>query len=584
MYRVVTRGAVIRLSAILLALAFVLVPGTATGQSAGEAPSHDAFDLLIRGGNVLDGTGNPWFRADVGVLDGRIVAVGDLSGASAARELDATGLMVAPGFIDIHSHATMTGDDAWRRAAPSLVAQGITTVVVNQDGRSAWPIREQIETLRELGHGPNAVVLVGHGEVRRRAMEGDVARTMTDAELDRIRALVREGMEDGAWGFSAALEYNPGRYADTDEVVELAREVRQYGGVFVSHQRSEGSDPMWYWPSQDEPGPPNLIEAVLETIEIAERSGVPSVASHLKAKGSHYWGTSHTVVRLIEEARARGVPIYGDQYYYETTGSDGNTRLIPAWAVSRGQELVAEVAEADDGAEGVVDPEPADAIEALLAHPQLAADLRGDIAHEIRRRGGPDRLYLLAYPDEELVGLTLGEVAERWEVSPVEVAIRLQLEGDRSARGGARMRGYSLHEIDIEAYTPNDWMLTASDAGIGTGEGGLVHPRFYGTFPRSIARYARDLELMTMAHAVRAASSLPAQVLGMRDRGMVREGFHADLVLFHPDEIQDRATLFEPHQFPDGIPYVLVGGEFVVDDGEVTGALPGRVLTPETDR
>ncbi len=219
-------------------------------------------------------------------------------------------------------------------------------------------------------------------------------------------------------------------------------------------------------------------------------------------------------------------------------------------------------------------------MEALLAHETLSADLRRDVAHEIRRRGGPDRLFVLEHPDDDLVGMTLAELVEAWESPPVEVALRLQLEGDRSTRGGARLRGYSLHEMDIEAYAPHDWMMTASDAGIGRGEGGLVHPRFYGTFPRRIARYARDLELTTVPHAVRSATSLPAQVLGMRDRGMVREGVHADLVVFDLDEIQDRATLFEPHQYPDGIPYVLVGGEFVVDGGEVTGALPGRVLTP----
>lgn len=555
----------------LLAAAFTL-PLDLRAQAAGDSE----FDLLLQGGHVLDGTGNPSFRADVGVRDGRIVAVGDLTGAAAVRVVDATGLVVAPGFIDVHSHANLTSDDPWTRAAPSLVAQGITTVVLNQDGRSPWPIGEQVAELREMGHGPNAVVLVGHGEVRRRAMDEDVARPMTAAEEERLRALVRQGMEEGAWGFSAATEYNPGRWSTTDELVAVAEEVRPWHGVFVHHQRSEGPDPMWYWPSQDEPGPPNLIDAVMETIEVAERTGVTTVASHLKAKGSHYWGTSHTVIRLISEARGRNVPIYGDQYYYETTGSDGNTRLIPAWAVARGEELLA--------AEGGEEPDPADAVEALLADPELAGDLRGDIAHEIRRRGGPDRIYLLEYPDEALVGMTLAELSEHWAVTPVEAALRMQSEGDRTTRAGARMRGYSLHEIDIEAYTPHDWMLTASDAGIGTGEGGLVHPRFYGTFPRRIARYARDLELTSVADAVRSSSSLPAQVLGMRDRGMVREGSHADLVVFSVEAIQDRATLFEPHQFPDGIPYVLVGGEFVVDGGEHTGALPGRVLTPTENR
>lgn len=555
------------LSALLLALLGAGPPDPAPGPEGAPEP----LDLLIAGGQVLDGTGNPSFRADVGIREGRIVIVGDLEGHPAARTLDASGRIVAPGFIDIHSHAAFDTDDAWRRAAPSLVAQGITTVVVNQDGRSPWPIGEQVAEMEALGHGPNAAVLVGHGEIRRRAMDGDVARPATGEEVARMQEMVREGIAQGAWGISAALEYNPGRWATTDELVAVVSEVDHFGGVFVSHQRSEGSDPMWYWPSRDEAGPPNLIDAVLETIEVAERTGVNSVATHLKAKGSHYWGTSHTVIQLIEEARSRDVPIWGDHYPYETTGSDGNTRLVPGWAVSAGRALL------DDG-----EASPGDAVEGLLADEVGARELRTDMAHEIRRRGGPDRLVVLDHPDEAMVGRSLREVADELGVAPLEAAIRLQLEADRTQRGGVRMRGYSLHEMDIVAYAPLDWMMTASDGGIGTGEGGLVHPRFYGTFPRKIARYARDMEVTSVPHAVRSATSLPAQVLGIRDRGQVREGFHADLVVFDLSTLEDRATLFEPHRFPDGIDHVLVGGEAVVEDGVPTGALPGRVLRPDS--
>lgn len=541
------------------------------GPVSDPAAAPEDLDLLLRGGHVLDGTGNPAFRADVGVRDGRVVAVGALDGATAREVVDVTGRVVAPGFIDIHSHAAFSTDDAWTRAAPSLVAQGITTVVINQDGRSPWPIGEQVAEMEVRGHGPNAAVLVGHGEVRRRAMDGDVQRPARPDEVERMQAMVREGLADGAWGVSAALEYNPGRWATTDEVVAVVGEVDHFGGIFVSHQRSEGSDPMWYWPSRDEPGPPDLIDAVLESIEVAERTGVNTVATHLKAKGAHYWGTSHTVIQLVEEARGRDVPIWGDHYPYETTGSDGNTRLVPAWAVAAGRALLG------DG-----DASPGDAVERLLADEEGAADLRTDVAHEIRRRGGPDRLVLLEHPDEARVGQTLREVAESLDTTPLEAALHLQLEGDRGQRGGARMRGYSLHEMDIEAYAPLDWMITASDGGIGTGEGGFVHPRFYGTFPRKIARYARDRGVVSVPHAVRSATSLPAQVMGMRDRGQVREGFHADLVVLDLPELEDRATLFEPHQFPRGVDHVFVGGEAVVRDGELTGALPGRVLRPDS--
>jgi N-acyl-D-amino-acid deacylase len=555
----------------LLALGLALAGFPGSGQPDGSAES---FDLLLVGGHVLDGTGNPSFRADVGIREGRIARIGRLEGAQATRVVDVTGHVVAPGFIDIHSHADarLSGTNPRARAAPSLVAQGVTTVVINQDGRSPWPIRDQAAQLRERGHGPNAILLVGHGEVRRRAMDGDVQRPATLEEVERIRSLVREGMADGAWGISSALEYNPGRWSSTDEVTAAVGAVAGGGGIYVAHQRSEGSDPMWYWPSRDAPGPPTLIDAVLETIEIAEATGVPSVASHVKAKGAHYWGTSTAVIRLIQEARDRGVPIYADQYPYETTGSDGNTVLIPGWAFTEGGRRV-------EG--GSV----ADAVAAVLADPGLARDLRTDVTHEIRRRGGPDRVVILEHPrDPAFDGKSLAEVAEGWGIAPVEAAFRLQAEGDPGRRGGVRMRGFSLHDMDIAAYAPLDWMLTASDGGIALPEDGFVHARFYGTFPRKIGYYARDRAVLTVPHAVRSATSLPAQVLGLRDRGMVREGFHADLVVFHPGEIADRATFFEPHQLPDGIPYVMANGVFLVDGGTLTGALPGRVLTPAEDR
>ncbi|TVP55982.1 MAG: hypothetical protein EA351_09200 [Gemmatimonadales bacterium] len=565
------------LAGVVFALLLPLLTPPAVGaqDEATRSAAPPALDLILRGGQILDGTGNPWFHGDVGIRDGRIAVVGDLSGVTATNDVDVSGHMVAPGFIDIHSHGDgrLMHEDPRFRAAPSLVAQGITTVVINQDGRSPWPIRDQVSTLVERGHGPNVIVLVGHGQVRRLAMEDGVDRPATPDEIERIGELVREGMADGAWGISSALEYNPGRWAETDEVVAAVGAVADGGGVYVAHQRSEGSDPMWYWPSQDEPGPPTLIDAVLETIEIAERTGVPSVASHLKAKGSHYWGTSHTVIQLIEAARDRGVPIYGDHYPYETTGSDGNTVLIPGWAFARGRDLLG-----DDDASN------ADAIEAVLAVEEEAAALRGDVAHEIRRRGGPDRLLILSHPDDSLDGRSVEELAREWNLDPVDVAFRLQSEGDRSRRGGAHLRGFSLHEMDFEAYASRDWMLTASDGGIAVPEDGFVHVRFYGTFPRKIGHYARDRGVLSVPHAVRSATSLPAQVLGLKDRGQVREGFVADLVVFHPEDLEDRTTFFDPHQFPAGLPHVLVEGTFVVRDGELTGALPGRVLTPAQDR
>ncbi len=538
------------------------------------------FDVLITGGRVLDGTGNPWFYADVGIRDGKIVAVGRLAGARATRVIDARGLVVAPGFIDLHSHADdgasaeggFRDADPRRRAAPNIVAQGVTTVVVNQDGRSPWPIRDQRAFIEANGIGPNAMLMVGHGTVRRLAMGDDFRRPAAPEEIERMRALVRQGMEEGAVGLSAGLEYVPGRWSTTDEIVALVEEIVPWRGVYISHERSEGQDPMWYWPSQDEPGPPTLLDAVRETIEIGERTGATVVASHIKAKGANYWGSSHAAIQLIERARARGVDIWADQYPYATSGTDGSTVLIPRWALSYDRMA--------DGRAGR--PDYATAIRRVLADPAEAAKLRRDIAHEIARRGGAEAVIVFDHPDRSFIGKSIADLAAGWGVDPVEAAIRLQLEGDRSRPGGARLRGFSMSEADVEAYAARPWVATASDGGIALPEDGpAVHARYYGTFPRKIRWLALERGVISVEDAVRSMTSLPAQILGLRDRGMIREGFAADIVVFDLDRIRDRATFTEPHQYPDGIEYVLVGGEFVVDDGALTWRLPGRVIVPE---
>ena len=561
------------LAAALLAIGVSTAPSGAQATATFQAPAQSApFDLLITGGRVLDGTGNPWFYADVGIRDGRIVSVGNLQGMRAARTIDTRGKIVAPGFIDIHSHADdgasprggFRDPDARRRAAPNLVTQGITTVVVNHDGRSPLPIRDQRGLLEKNGIGPNAMLMVGHGTVRREVMGTDFRRTATSAEVQRMRALVRQAMQEGAVGLSAGLEYTPGRWSTTDEVVALAEEVAPFRGVYISHERSEGRDPMWYWPSQDPPGPPTLLDAVSETIEIGERAGITVVASHIKAKGATYWGSSHAAIQLIERARARGVDVWADQYTYNTSGTDGNTVLIPNWVF----------------ASGGTRPDYRAALRAALADSAKAAALRRDIAHEITRRGGPGNVVVFDYPDSLFVGKSIGDIAAVKKLSPVETAIALQLEGRTDRAGGGRMRGFSMSETDMEAFAALPWVATASDAGIALPEDGpATHARFYGTFPRKIRRYALERGVLSVEDAVRSMTSLPAQIMRLRDRGLLREGFAADVVVFDLDRIRDVATFFQPHQYAEGIDHVLVNGVPVVDGGRLTGRLPGRVLT-----
>jgi N-acyl-D-amino-acid deacylase len=554
--------------------------GAAQGTPAPTAGrSAAAYDLLIRGGRVFDGTGNPAFPADVAIRDGRIVAIGRLPGATATRIVDATGKHVTPGFIDIHSHADdgatpkggLRDADPRYRAAPNLVTQGVTTVVVNQDGRSPWPIAEQRALLATHGIGPNALLMVGHGTVRARVMGTDVRRPARPDEIVAMQGLVRQAMREGAIGLSAGLEYVPGRWSTTDEVVALAREIVPFDGVYISHQRAEGGDPMWFWPSQDAPGAPTLMDAVQETITVGEQTGARVVASHIKAKGEHWRGTSQAIIQLIERARLRGVDVWADQYTYNTSGTDGNTVLLPEWATAPPTDARAPRGAALDYSA---------ALRTTLADTARAAMLRRDITHEIRRRGGPENVMVFDHPDTTYVGQTLGQLATRRGVSPVEMAIRLQLEGNPTRRGGGRVRGFSIDESDMDRFAGQPWVATASDAGIALPQDGpAVHARFYGTFPRKIRRYAMEHGALSIESAIRSMTSLPAQIIGLKDRGQLREGMVADVVVLDLTTIRDKATFFEPHQFAEGIDLVLVNGVPVAERGVPTGRLPGRVLT-----
>jgi N-acyl-D-amino-acid deacylase len=543
---------------------------------AAQSTPPQSFELLIRNGRVFDGTGNPAFPADIGIRGGRIVAIGRLATARADRVIDATGKFVAPGFIDIHSHADdgssprggFRDENPQVRAAPNLVAQGITTVVVNHDGRSPWPISTQRAQIEKNRIGPNTMLMVGHGAVRTQVMGRDARRTATADEVAKMRALVRQALQEGAVGLSAGLEYEPGRWSETSEVVELAKELPAFDGVYISHERSEGSDPLWYVPSQDGPGPPTLLDAVRETIEIGEKSGARVVASHIKAKGANYWGSSGAAISLIERARSRGVDVWADQYPYPTSGTDGSTVLIPAWAT---RPSTADGPGARAGR--------ADALRATLADPEKAKILRSDIAHEIARRGGADNVIVYDYTDKALYGKSIADIAKLWSLDAIETAIKIQLDGLPNRAGGARMRGFSMHESDMENYARQPWVATSTDAGIALPDGPpSTHARFYGSFARKIRHYAIDRGIISVEHAIRASTSLPALIMGLKDRGLVREGLAADLVVLDLSTIRDKATFFEPHQYPDGIVHVFVNGVAVVDGSKLTWALPGKVI------
>jgi N-acyl-D-amino-acid deacylase len=453
------------------------------------------------------------------------------------------------------------------------VSQGITTVVVNPDGRSPWPIAEQRATLERTGIGPNAALMVGHGTVRRRVMGDDFRRPATADEVRKMRGLVRQAMQDGAVGLSAGLEYVPGIWSTTKEMVALVREIVPFGGVYIAHQRSESSDPRWYLPSLHEPGQPSLLDAVRETIGIGEQTGATVVASHSKVMGADYWGASRASIRLISRARARGVEIWADQYPYNSTGGDGRMVLIPEWVL--GLDAF--------GSRPSPEGTPVDYAAALrraVADPAKAQSVRRDIRHEMARRGGPENIVVMEHPDSSFVGKSLDELAVARGITPVQMALELQFEGFRDRPGGARLRGFSVWEDDLEAYMAQPWTATSTDAGIALPGDGPVHARFYGSYPRKLHRYALDRGAISLEHAVRSSTSLPARILRLRKRGVIREGFRADVVVLDLERLRDRATFFEPHQYSEGIDYVLINGKFVVDGGKLTWALPGAVIAP----
>jgi N-acyl-D-amino-acid deacylase len=584
------RSAAIRSARVVALIGMILVVPKVHAQGA-------PFDVLITNARVVDGTGNPDFRADVGIRGNQISAIGNLTGMPARRTIDATGLYLSPGFIDIHSHADagLISSDLAERRAPNLVSQGITTVTGGADGRNqTWPISAEIAGYRKMGIGLNIFPMVGHGTVRAKVMGDDYQRHATPAEIAKMQALVAEGMKEGAWGLSAGLEYRPGRYSAPEEVVALAKEVAPYVGFYIAHQRSEAQLPsVWEVPSMVRGVPTDGVRALEETIGIAAETGIPVVGSHIKAQGLSSFGRSSIDVQLVDRARSHGLQVYLDQYPYDSYGG-GQSLLIPRWAVVDDTTL------ADDGLDSPKLRKPGILANARANLRRTLADsakrrkLEQDMAFLIDADGGADRILILDSPDSALDGKFLADVASARHKSAVETVIDFALTGYEKLPEGVYMRNRAMDEPDIERYMQQTYTATSTDAGIDAikpGEGSRrgLHPRFYGSLPRKIARYVRDKPVISLPAAVRAATGLPAQIVGLPDRGYIREGYKADIVVFNLDSLADRATYLEPRQFSQGIDYVLENGQFTVDRGKLTGALPGVVInrnevTPRASR
>jgi dihydroorotase/N-acyl-D-amino-acid deacylase len=507
---------------------------------APRAPAQ-AYDLLIAGGTVVDGTGAPGFRADVAVRGDRIVRVSrtPLPRNSARRVIDAAGRVVTPGFIDLHAHL----DPLLRLpGAESMARQGVTTALGGPDGSAPWPLGPYLDSAAARGLGLNVAFLTGHNTIRRRVL-GMANRAPSPPELDRMRAMVAQAMGQGAWGLSTGLLYLPGTYATTDEIVALAQVAADSGGIYTSHLRAEGL---------------GVIEGVTEALEIGRRARIPVVLTHHKVIGRAMWGASARTLAIVDSARAAGTDVMLDQYPYTATYT-GIGVLVPAWAMAGGDTAFAR---------RLGDPALRDSV------------VRGIVFNILHDRGGGDlsRVQLARVEwDPSLEGQTLAAWAGRRMLAATpENGAELVLEALR--RGGASAIYHVLDDGDVERIMRHPQTMIASDGRLVQPGEGHPHPRWYGTFPRVLGVYVRERKVLTLEQAIHKMTGMPARRLGLTERGRVAEGAFADLVVFDPTAVRDRATFEAPHQYPEGIEYVIVNGMTVVAGGEFTDARPGRVL------
>ena len=538
------------LAALICAAALLFAAGTlpaAAQNPSSPSAAAQQYDLLITGGTVIDGTGVPGYSADVAVRGDRIVSVSrePLPRDGAVRTIDATGKIVAPGFIDLHAHLDPLLD---LPAAESAVRQGVTTALGGPDGGSPWPMGAYLDSAQAAGLGMNVGFLVGHNTIRREVM-GMEAREPTSMELERMQEMVARAMEEGAWGLSTGLKYLPGAYSETDEVVALAEAAGDSGGIYTSHLREEGL---------------GLIEAVAEAIEIGRRADIPVVLTHHKVVGQPMWGQSVSTLAMVDSARAAGIDVMVDQYPYTATYT-GIGVLVPAWAMADGDTAFARRLEEPVLRDSIVD---------------------GIVFNILNDRGGGDlRRVQLALVEwmPELEGKTLYDWAEMKGMEPTpETGAELVIEA--LERGGASAIYHVLDEEDVHRIMRHPQTMIASDGRLTEPGEGHPHPRWYGTFPRVLGHYVREEGVLSLSEAVHKMTGLPAQRLGLEDRGRIAEGMTADLVVFDPEAVIDRATFEDPHQYPEGIEYVVVNGEIAVDEGRFTDERAGRVLRRGTAR
>src|SRR5215471_18465174 len=508
---------------------------------AAAAVQAPTYDLILRNGRVVDGSGSPWYKGDIAIRGDTIVRIAPSITESAARVIDVGGQVIAPGFIDIHSHAREGIFEV--PTAENYIRQGVTTVIEGPDGSSPLPIADFLRRLDALQKTINIGTMVGQGSIHS-AVVGVTDRKPTVEEIAKMRALVEQGMTDGAFGLSSGLFYVPGTFSSTDEVIELAKVAARFGGIYISHMRDEAS---------------KVVDSVNETIAIGERGGLPTQLTHHKIIGTGNWGKSVETLKLVDEARKRDVDATIDQYPYTASSTSIGAALLPAWAQEGGRERVL----------------------GRLTDTGVRADIKSEVVRSIQneRGGGDPKNVVLARCDwnESLAGKNLAEVTRIRGMEPTvanaaEAAMWIVEQGNCSAIF------HAINEEDLRRILRHPATMIASDGGIPVFGIANPHPRSYGTFARVLAVYVRETDTITLEDAVRKMSSFPAQRLGLGDRGLLRPGMKADIAVFDPARVRDAATFENPHQYAEGFSTVIVNGKIVLDAGAMQPARPGRVL------
>jgi N-acyl-D-amino-acid deacylase len=524
-----------RKAAFLLLAVLVLAP-------AALAQAH--YDVLITNGRIVDGSGNPWYVADVGIREGRIVAIGRLcaeaSACPAKRVIDAKGLIVAPGFIDVHTH--VEGNILRLPTADNYLFDGVTSVITGNCGGSETDLAKWFGELRTAGISLNLGSLIGHNSVRRAAM-GTENRDPTPDEQTRMEAIVEQAMRDGAVGFSTGLIYIPGTYSKTPEVIGLARAAAKHNGVYASHMRNEET---------------RVYDAINEAVEIGRAAGIPVEISHFKLSSKVMWGKSGRTIAMVEKARAEGIDVNVDQYPY-TASSTNLGVLLPSWSLAGGS----------------------DEFKKRVADPATRRKIITEAKQEIIKDAGFKRLDYAVVAgcqwDRSLEGKSIAQInKEKGRKSKLDAELETVIE--MMEKGGAQMIYHKMHERDVERILRFPYSMVASDGGVREPGVGVPHPRSYGTNARVLGRYVRERNVLRLEEAVRKMTSLPAQRFRLVERGLIRPGMWADIVVFDEKTVADKATFDKPHAFSEGFHYVLVNGEVVIEGGKHTGARPGQIL------